>query len=68
MAGNVADQNICQTGTQNRRAIKEFVCKGSVVSIVVFIIIVIMVVNSVSRVATDDGSRGAATDEDAPKT
>ena len=36
---------------------------GSVVIIVVFIIVVIMVVNGVSRVATDDGSRGAATDE-----
>ena len=49
-------------------AIKGFVFKGSVVKVVVFIVVVIMVANGVSRVATDDGSGGAATDGNDPNT
>ena len=54
--------------THKTGAIKGSVFKGSVVKVVVFIIVVIMVVNGVSKLATDDGSGGAATDGDDPKT
>ena len=49
--------------THKREAIKGFVLKGFVVNVVV-----IMGDTGMSRVAIDDGSGCAATDEDGPKT